>query len=67
MKTHPFAGARVAFATVRGKEQLARHPFLDTLGADVIAPADSDIAKWVPSGEITHTLSPEPQRWSRPG
>ena len=59
MKTHPYAGARIAFATMHGKEQLARHAFLDTLGADVIAPADLDTDQFGTfSGEIARTLSP---------
>ena len=59
MKTHPYAGTRIAFATMHGKEQLARHPFLDTLGAEVIAPADLDTDQFGTfSGEIARTLSP---------
>ena len=59
MKTHPYAGAKIAFATMHGKEQLSRRPFLDTLGAHVIAPAGLDTDQFGTfSGEITRTLSP---------
>ena len=68
MKTHPFAGARIAFATMHGKEQLARHAFLDTLSADVIAPADLDTDQvGTFSGEIARTLSPRAAALARPG
>ncbi|TDW30001.1 DUF6671 family protein [Cryobacterium psychrophilum] len=59
MSTLPYAGARVAFATMHGKEQLAQGPFYDTLGAGVVAPTGLDTDQFGTfSGEIVRTLSP---------
>jgi hypothetical protein len=59
MSTHPYAGAKIAFATMHGKQQLARQPFLDILGAEVVAPAGLDTDQFGTfSGEIARTLGP---------
>lgn len=59
MISQPYSGALVAFATMHGKERLARQPFLDILGADVVAPPDLDTDQFGTfSGEIARTLSP---------
>jgi hypothetical protein len=59
MSSHPYTGTEVAFATMHGKERLARQPFFDILGAGVIAPADLDTDQFGTfSGEIARTLSP---------
>ena len=59
MSRHPYAGAQIAFATMHGKEHLARPPFGDTLGADVVAPEGLDTDQFGTfSGEIPRNLSP---------
>ncbi len=59
MITHPYSGARVAFATMHGKEQLARESFRDILGAEVFAVPDLDTDQFGAfSGEIARILSP---------
>jgi len=59
MITGQYTGAVVAFATMHGKERLAREPFRDILGAEVVAVADLDTDQFGAfSGEIARTLSP---------
>ncbi|MCY7411602.1 MAG: RNHCP domain-containing protein [Salinibacterium sp.] len=59
MITNPYSGARVAFATMHGKERLARESFRDILGAEVVAVPDLDTDQFGAfSGEIARTLSP---------
>ncbi|MBG6108837.1 DUF6671 family protein [Frigoribacterium sp. CG_9.8] len=59
MRTHPYTGATVAFATMHGKQYLAQQAFHEILDADVIAPAGLDTDQFGTfSGEITRTLSP---------
>jgi hypothetical protein len=60
MSAHPYSGAQVAFATMHGKEQLARQPFLDILNAEVVAPPALDTDQFGTfSGEIARTLAPQ--------
>jgi hypothetical protein len=57
--TGAYAGARVVFATMHGKESLARDAFDSILGATVFAPPDLDTDQFGTfAGEITRTLSP---------
>ena len=59
MITGRYTGAVVAFATMHGKERLARVPFRDILGAEVVAVADLDTDQFGAfSGEVARTLSP---------
>lgn len=59
MITGQYTGAVVAFATMHGKERLAREPFRDILGAEVVAVADLDTDQFGAfSGEVARTLSP---------
>ena len=55
----PYAGARIAFATVHGKEALAQQPFRDILVASVVAPAGLNTDQFGTfSGEIPRILTP---------
>lgn len=55
----PYAATTVAFATMHGKELLARAAFRDTLGADVIAVDELDTDQFGTfSGDIERTLTP---------
>jgi hypothetical protein len=55
----PYAGERIVFATMHGKEALARAPFHDILGARIIAPDHLDTDQFGTfSGEIPRTLAP---------
>ncbi len=55
----PYDGATVVFATMHGKEALAREPFRDILGAEVVAAAGLDTDQFGTfAGEIERTLSP---------
>ncbi len=59
MITGQYTGAVVAFATMHGKERLAREAFRDILGAEVVAVADLDTDQFGAfSGEVARTLSP---------
>lgn len=59
MTGHPYSGARVAFATMHGKEHLAREPFRNILQAAVTAVPDLDTDQFGTfAGEIQRTLSP---------
>lgn len=59
MTPTPYRGEVIAFATMHGKELLARDAFRDVLGADVIAPAGLDTDAFGSfSGEVPRTRSP---------
>lgn len=54
-----YAGERITFATIHGKEELAREPFRRVLGAHVSAPEHLDTDQFGTfSGEIARTLTP---------
>ncbi len=55
----PYEGAEVVFATMHGKAELAREPFRDILGANVVTAAGLDTDQFGTfAGEIPRTLSP---------
>jgi len=55
----PYAGKTVAFATMHGKELLARDTFHETLGADVVAVGGLDTDQFGTfTGDIARTLAP---------
>ena len=57
---NPYRGAVIAFATMHGKEQLARGPFRTILGAAVLAPAGIDTDQFGSfAGDIPRTLTPQ--------
>ncbi len=59
MTASPYLGEVVAFATMHGKERLAREAFHDVLGARVLAPAGLDTDAFGSfSGEVPRTRSP---------
>ena len=59
MTASPYRGEVIAFATMHGKERLARDAFRDVLGADVIAPVGLDTDAFGSfSGEVPRTRSP---------
>lgn len=54
-----YGGRSVTFATMHGKESLARDTFRQVLGANVTAPAGLDTDQWGTfAGDIPRTLSP---------
>ncbi|MGK0741995.1 DUF6671 family protein [Leucobacter sp. Z1108] len=56
---HPYRGAVIAFATMHGKEQLARGPFHTILGATVLGVAGIDTDQFGTfAGDIPRTLPP---------
>lgn len=59
MTSRPYAAAQVAFATMHGKDRLARQPFRDILGADVFATPDLDTDQFGTfAGDIPRILKP---------
>lgn len=55
----PYDGAQVVFGTMHGKAELARDPFRNILGADVVMPASLDTDQFGTfTGEKPRTLSP---------
>ncbi|MET2011810.1 DUF6671 family protein [Microbacterium chocolatum] len=59
MTASPYRGEVIAFATMHGKERLARDAFRDVLGARVVAPAGLDTDAFGSfSGEVPRTRSP---------
>ncbi len=53
---HPYAGCRVAFATMHGKEKILAKPFLKNLSINLIVPENIDTDKYGTfSGEIKRT------------
>ena len=57
---NPYRGAVIAFATMHGKEQLARGPFRTILGAAVLAPAGIDTDQFGSfAGDIPRILTPQ--------
>lgn len=59
MTAAPYRAEVIAFATMHGKERLAREAFRDVLGARVVAPAGLDTDAFGSfSGEVPRTRSP---------
>lgn len=59
MTAAPYRGEVIAFATMHGKERLAREAFRDVLGARVVAPAGLDTDAFGSfSDEVPRTQSP---------
>ena len=58
--SRPYAARTIAFATMHGKERLARDAFHETLGAEVVAVGGLDTDQFGTfTGDITRTLAPK--------